>query len=521
MSSGYSPHDDAYTSHQAGVFDTSSRRSSREGSELSSMQQIEARLRREGVKIVRQRDSKKEERLLKLEEKENGLVLTVLSKLSLGSRRRKSYTADDIRALSRGSEVRGSNRRSLSSSSLLNLFEPSLSVHIEFAAEGLQALDFVALTPADTTDLYNFLRQLWPRAVRGELRPPPSDSPQQVRRRLSESAPPPATLEAILGSPSVYNSARAAFAGAPRTPSLEEVMLLPRRTSGCLRGLSNDIPELPLYNVQRDSMLQRTTAALTRDRRRLDAAGGSGSGSGHNSNSSSIAAVDISSSSSSTNTGAHLVAAAAAAAGSSHRAQMVCLLSPTAAGKSVLATAAVLDSSVRSACNDAICWVTAGRNAKAKLLVLLESAARQLVAASEELSSSPSVAASIPELCTDVGQARDVLAALAYKHGTNSAICVLDDVWDQEVLEAFEGAGLKLLVTTRDEGVAARVASSGAEVLTVGGLSGAQARELLGRAARMRNLPRAADGIIRAVGGSPLALAAVGAALQHTTQWEG
>jgi NB-ARC domain len=97
---------------------------------------------------------------------------------------------------------------------------------------------------------------------------------------------------------------------------------------------------------------------------------------------------------------------------------------------------------------------------------------------------------------------------------------VLNDVWDQEVLEASENAGLKLLVTTRDESVAARLAS-GAHVLTVGGLSGEQARELLGRAARMRKLPRAADGIIRAAGGSPLALAAVGAALQHTTQWEG
>jgi hypothetical protein len=132
-----------------------------------------------------------------------------------------SYTADDIRALSRGGEVRGSNRRSLSSSSLLNLFEPSLSVHIEFAAEGHQALGFVVSTPADTTDLYNFLRQLCLRAVHGELRPPPSDSPQQALRRTSESAP-PATLEAMLGSPSVCNSTRAAFARAPRTPTLVE-----------------------------------------------------------------------------------------------------------------------------------------------------------------------------------------------------------------------------------------------------------------------------------------------------------
>ena len=172
-------------------------------------------------------------------------------------------------------------------------------------------------------------------------------------------------------------------------------------------------------------------------------------------------------------------------------------------GKTVLAAAVIEDPEIRAAFRDGIVWLTLGQTPD---LLTLQ---RRLLA----------WVAPDTEPPTEVPAGRDALdTALKSRRW----LIVLDDVWRHDDLRAFEVADTpsRLLITTRDEGV---VRASGAVPHVVDELTEPAAREFLAKAVGLaeRDLPPAADDVIRECGRLPLALALAGATLADAPKRRG
>ena len=168
-------------------------------------------------------------------------------------------------------------------------------------------------------------------------------------------------------------------------------------------------------------------------------------------------------------------------------------------GKTVLATALTLDSTVRSAFPDGIVWLPFGRDAP--VLAKAAELASALIEAQPSFSS--------------VSEARGHLSLYS---ANDQLLVVLDDVWEPEAVDPFSGLGAKcrLLITTRDARVLerARATEYRLDLLDL-----VAARVFLAKAAgkTLEALPPEVDEIIQQSGRLPLALAAIGKLIQKGT----
>ncbi|CAM9937884.1 unnamed protein product [Ectocarpus sp. 8 AP-2014] len=120
-----------------------------------------------------------------------------------------------------------------------------------------------------------------------------------------------------------------------------------------------------------------------------------------------------------------------------------CVLTGMAgAGKSVLASAVVRDEKVREHFSAGMFWWRVGRDAKDQLHEWLEGLVLRVASSSR---TTPPVLGSVEEVT------RYLKAFCA--DAVSPHLVVLDDVWEREVVDALQLAGLQLLVTTRDRSV--------------------------------------------------------------------
>ena len=112
-------------------------------------------------------------------------------------------------------------------------------------------------------------------------------------------------------------------------------------------------------------------------------------------------------------------------------------------GKTVLASSVVRDNGVQSSFKHGIFWFHFGQQGKASVDLILRQLARELAVAPTDT----------PILCpnqfhsTDEA-ARHVSAIIELKH--LRCLVVLDNIWDEEVVNAFANTGIHVLVTTRE-----------------------------------------------------------------------
>jgi WD40 repeat protein len=169
-------------------------------------------------------------------------------------------------------------------------------------------------------------------------------------------------------------------------------------------------------------------------------------------------------------------------------------------GKSVLAAGVAHDYEVRRAFPDGIVWLTLGQDA-------------YLTARQEDLAR----ALGEKEAFKDKWQGRTRLRELL---ADRICLIILDDVWDyRHVVDAFDclGVGCRLLVTTRDQSI---VADLHATAFTVELLTEDQSLVLLAEWAgqSVSDLPVESSEVARECGFLPLALAMVGALVQHNPE---
>ncbi len=162
-------------------------------------------------------------------------------------------------------------------------------------------------------------------------------------------------------------------------------------------------------------------------------------------------------------------------------------------GKTVLAAALARDEQVRRSFPDGVFWVTVGE--QGDLVAAQQGLLARLGAADPGVRSAGQGA----------GLLRQVLAE-------RRCLLVVDDVWSAAAAAAFRVAGPagRVLYTTRNPAVLAGVAG---QVVELGVLPPAAARDLLAGLAGAPVLPGEADRIVAATGGVALALALVGAAV--------
>ncbi|CBN74851.1 NB-ARC and TPR repeat-containig protein [Ectocarpus siliculosus] len=115
-------------------------------------------------------------------------------------------------------------------------------------------------------------------------------------------------------------------------------------------------------------------------------------------------------------------------------------------GKTVLASALVRKSSVLEHFRGGIFWMEMGRGANKSLLHRLQGLAREMGAAPTDAPHG------VPHVFDSLEQVMQHLAAVVSR-GSSPRLVVLDDVWEREVVAAFLGVGLKVLVTTRDRSI--------------------------------------------------------------------
>ena len=162
-------------------------------------------------------------------------------------------------------------------------------------------------------------------------------------------------------------------------------------------------------------------------------------------------------------------------------------------GKTVLAAALARDEGVRRHFPDGVFWVTVGEQG-------------DLIAA--QIGLLARLGAERPELRS----ASQGLVLLRQALADRRCLLVVDDVWSAAAAAAFRAAGPRgrVLYTTRDPAVLEGIA---AEVVQLGVLPRAAARELLRGLTGVPALPPEADHICEATGGVALAVALVGAAI--------
>eukprot|EP00752_Nemacystus_decipiens_P014746 g13130.t2 len=175
------------------------------------------------------------------------------------------------------------------------------------------------------------------------------------------------------------------------------------------------------------------------------------------------------------------------------------------AGKSVLASAVVRESSVREFFRGGIFWVRVGRGAKNSLLPLLKGLAREMGAAPTD---TPHV---VPHVLDSLEQVQQHLSAVVASTGDSPRLVVLDDVWEREVVDALLPLGLKVFVTTRDRSVVDEPTGC----LKVGDMTQEEAVELLLKASKTVGRPGDAvrtqmTKVVALCGRLPLVLAIAG-----------
>ena len=182
-------------------------------------------------------------------------------------------------------------------------------------------------------------------------------------------------------------------------------------------------------------------------------------------------------------------------------------------GKTLLAAAALCEAPVRKYYREGILWLPIGLNGSKRLHALLRQAADDL---HNNLLVSRFGARDPPERSLDVA---GLTAWITSRVGHRRVMCVLDDVWEPEVVQAFAATRMVLFVTTRRADVAL---TAGGDVIDVDIVDDATARCMLARAAdcEVDTLPTYADGVLRACCGLPMALAMAGALIAHGTGWE-
>ncbi len=172
-------------------------------------------------------------------------------------------------------------------------------------------------------------------------------------------------------------------------------------------------------------------------------------------------------------------------------------------GKTVLAAALAHDPIVRNHFIDGIYWLTFGQ--KVSILAKAAELAKELTG--EEAS------------IDNVQQARGQLGQLT---ADKQVLVVLDDVWEPEAADPFNGLGTncRLLLTTRDVRVLERAKAEKHELDV---LDHAASRVFLATTVGVAepDMPRIADDVIRECQGLPLAMAAAGALVRKgTLTWE-
>src|SRR6185437_3963613 len=162
-------------------------------------------------------------------------------------------------------------------------------------------------------------------------------------------------------------------------------------------------------------------------------------------------------------------------------------------GKTVLAAALARDVEVRRCFPDGVFWVTVGE--QGDLVAAQQGLLARLGAADPGVRSAGQGAALL----------RQVLAE-------RRCLLVVDDVWSAAAAAAFKVAGRagRVLYTTRDPVV---LTGAAGQVVELGVLPQAAARDLLAGLTGVAVLPAEADRIVAATGGVALALALVGAAV--------
>ena len=167
-------------------------------------------------------------------------------------------------------------------------------------------------------------------------------------------------------------------------------------------------------------------------------------------------------------------------------------------GKSVLASALVRDVTVRQAYRDGVFWISLGQTPD--LLSLQTSLAIDLGDVKSDF--------------TDVVKAKITLRRLLKD---KRCLLVLDDIWDlAHYNAAFDVLDdqCRLLITTRDLGIANLMSTSTGYQYSLEELSKDQALELLRKWVNLESLPKMASNVAEECGYLPLALAMVGAYLR-------
>jgi len=196
-------------------------------------------------------------------------------------------------------------------------------------------------------------------------------------------------------------------------------------------------------------------------------------------------------------------------------ARSVCILSRIPNGKTTLASYVVHEMCSYFGSNHRIMWLNVGMGGSKRLEYLFASVLNQLLC----ITSDPSPQDKKIVSCLGPQQSSAAIAALCrfYCDG-NSPTVVLDNVCEIEVIEAFEGTGLKLIVTTRSDAVASRVGLK--RTINLQGLEETHSKCLLGKTSQRRHLPLQCDEVIEKMGRSPLAAVVVGTALRHAFNWQ-
>lgn len=122
-----------------------------------------------------------------------------------------------------------------------------------------------------------------------------------------------------------------------------------------------------------------------------------------------------------------------------------CIWGMAGAGKTLLAASIVRDERVLSRFRKGVFWVSIGIMGKGEIMIRLRQLGQRL-----RRSSASSSDIQLPDIFRDVDQA---IRRLRRARGGSRYLVVLDDVWHEEIVEAFALAGFHLLVTTRRKSV--------------------------------------------------------------------
>ncbi|XP_035535114.1 apoptotic protease-activating factor 1 isoform X1 [Morone saxatilis] len=181
-------------------------------------------------------------------------------------------------------------------------------------------------------------------------------------------------------------------------------------------------------------------------------------------------------------------------------------------GKSVLAAEAVRDHRLIEECfPGGIHWLSIGQLDKPDLLVKIQSLCFRL---EQSLDSQ-----SLHRPSNSLDEAKERLRFLMLRRYPR-ALLILDDIWDNTVLKAFD-IHCRILLTTRNRSLADSVSGAKYEVEVESGLDENKGLEILAKYTELNRLPEEARSIVRECKGSPLVVSLIGALLKEKpNRWD-